>query len=106
VFIDDQSNSLRGLSVLVTAGRTDIGFDVDANEVTILAAHHSDGRSSAHASRAGEEPVIAERHVPRANKAQVAEAILDTVRSLRRGQPQRTSSRLPLRHAAQPAAAT
>jgi phosphopantothenoylcysteine decarboxylase / phosphopantothenate---cysteine ligase len=44
--------------------RPDIGFDVDANEVTILSA--------------GEE-----RHVPRATKAQVAEAILDAVEGLR-----------------------
>jgi phosphopantothenoylcysteine decarboxylase/phosphopantothenate--cysteine ligase len=92
--------------VINDISRTDIGFDVDANEVTILTAAHHDGRSSAHASQAGEEPVIAERHVPRANKAQVAEAILDTVQSLRRGPLQRTSSRLALQHTAQPAAAT
>ncbi|HSZ13945.1 MAG TPA: bifunctional phosphopantothenoylcysteine decarboxylase/phosphopantothenate--cysteine ligase CoaBC [Solirubrobacteraceae bacterium] len=44
--------------------RTDIGFDVDANEVTILTA-------------AGEQ------HVPRASKASVAGAVLDAVESLR-----------------------
>jgi phosphopantothenoylcysteine decarboxylase / phosphopantothenate---cysteine ligase len=44
--------------------RTDIGFDVDANEVTILSAAE-------------------QRHVPRAPKAQVAEAILDAVEVLR-----------------------
>ncbi len=44
--------------------RTDIGFDVDANEVTILTA-------------AGEQ------HVPRASKAHVAGAVLDAVESLR-----------------------
>jgi phosphopantothenoylcysteine decarboxylase/phosphopantothenate--cysteine ligase len=40
--------------------RSDIGFDVDANEVTILTA-------------------AGERHVPRASKAEVAAAILDAV---------------------------
>lgn len=44
--------------------RSDIGFDVDANEVTIVSAG-------------------GERHVPRASKAAVAEAILDAVESLR-----------------------
>ncbi|MGO9322768.1 MAG: bifunctional phosphopantothenoylcysteine decarboxylase/phosphopantothenate--cysteine ligase CoaBC [Solirubrobacteraceae bacterium] len=56
----------KGLDALVVndISRTDIGFDVDANEVTILTA--------------GEE-----RHVPRASKATVARAILDAVESLR-----------------------
>ena len=53
--------------------RSDIGFDVDANEVTILTA--------AGASQGA--PQIEERHVPRASKAQVAGAILDVVESLR-----------------------
>jgi phosphopantothenoylcysteine decarboxylase/phosphopantothenate--cysteine ligase len=44
--------------------RTDIGFDADANEVTILTAS-------------------GERHVPRASKAAVAESILDAVTHLR-----------------------
>ncbi len=44
--------------------RSDIGFDVDANEVTILTA-------------------AGERHVPRASKAEVAAAILDAVERLR-----------------------
>ncbi len=44
--------------------RTDIGFDVDANEVTIVTA-------------------AGDRHVPRASKAEVAKAILDAVESLR-----------------------
>jgi phosphopantothenoylcysteine decarboxylase/phosphopantothenate--cysteine ligase len=44
--------------------RADIGFEVDANEVTILTA--------------GED-----RHIPRASKARVAGAILDAVQSLR-----------------------
>jgi len=51
--------------------RPDIGFDVDANEVTIL-------------TRAGEHAQPSERQVPRASKAEVAEAILDTVEALRR----------------------
>jgi phosphopantothenoylcysteine decarboxylase/phosphopantothenate--cysteine ligase len=56
----------KGLDALVVndISRPDIGFDADANEVTIL----SDG---------------GERHVPRATKAQVSEAILDAVESLR-----------------------
>jgi phosphopantothenoylcysteine decarboxylase/phosphopantothenate--cysteine ligase len=44
--------------------RADIGFDSEHNEVTIIAGAH-------------------ERHVPRAAKQQVAEAILDTVMQLR-----------------------
>ncbi len=63
----------KGLDALVVndISRSDIGFDVDANEVTILSA------------RAGAGAEIEERHVPRASKAQVAEAILDAVESLR-----------------------
>ncbi len=48
--------------------RADIGFEVDANEVTIVTA-------------------AAERHVPRASKAEVARAVLDEVASLRAGRP-------------------
>ncbi len=55
--------------------RTDIGFDVDANEVTILTAA-PDGAG-------GNGPAVAERHVPRACKTQIAEAILDAVEGLR-----------------------
>ncbi|MGP0102791.1 MAG: bifunctional phosphopantothenoylcysteine decarboxylase/phosphopantothenate--cysteine ligase CoaBC [Solirubrobacteraceae bacterium] len=63
----------KGLDALVVndISRSDIGFDVDANEVTILSA----------GAGAGSE--IQERHVPRASKAQVADAILDAVESLR-----------------------
>jgi phosphopantothenoylcysteine decarboxylase / phosphopantothenate---cysteine ligase len=50
--------------------RPDIGFDADANEVTIVTA-----------SGASTE----EQHVPRAPKAEVAEAILDAVQQLRAG---------------------
>jgi phosphopantothenoylcysteine decarboxylase / phosphopantothenate---cysteine ligase len=50
--------------------RGDIGFDVDANEVTILGAR-------------GDRAEVERWHVPRASKAQVAEAILDAVGSLR-----------------------
>jgi phosphopantothenoylcysteine decarboxylase / phosphopantothenate---cysteine ligase len=50
--------------------RADIGFDVPENEVTILTA--------------GEEA-----HVPRAGKAEVARAILDTVLRLRSSSPER-----------------
>jgi phosphopantothenoylcysteine decarboxylase/phosphopantothenate--cysteine ligase len=61
----------KGLDAIVVndISRPDIGFDVDANEVTILT-----GRAGAEA---------AERHVPRAGKSQVAEAILDVVQELR-----------------------
>ncbi len=63
----------KGLDALVVndISRSDIGFDVDANEVTILTA--PGGASSG----------IEERHVPRASKARVADAILDAVESLR-----------------------
>ncbi|MGH2865767.1 MAG: bifunctional phosphopantothenoylcysteine decarboxylase/phosphopantothenate--cysteine ligase CoaBC [Solirubrobacteraceae bacterium] len=64
----------KGLDALVVndISREDIGFDVDANEVTILTARgsHSAGQ-------------IEERHVPLASKAQVAAAVLDAVQSLR-----------------------
>jgi phosphopantothenoylcysteine decarboxylase/phosphopantothenate--cysteine ligase len=50
--------------------RTDIGFDVDANEVTILSA-------------GGEGATLVRQEVARASKAQVAEAILDAVERLR-----------------------
>jgi len=50
--------------VLNDISRSDIGFDVEHNEVTILSAAE-------------------ERHVPRASKRQVAEAILDAVERLR-----------------------
>lgn len=64
----------KGLDALVVndISRSDIGFDVDANEVTILTATGSENGQG-----------IEERHVPRATKAQVADAILDAVGSLR-----------------------
>ena len=67
----------KGLDALVVndISRADIGFDVDANEVTILTA--------ARPAAAGEAPPIAERHVPRAAKMQIAEAVLDAVEGLR-----------------------
>jgi phosphopantothenoylcysteine decarboxylase / phosphopantothenate---cysteine ligase len=61
----------RARSKLTDISRTDIGFDVDANEVTILSASRNGGTQ------------IEQRHVPRATKAEVAEAILDTVEGLR-----------------------
>jgi phosphopantothenoylcysteine decarboxylase / phosphopantothenate---cysteine ligase len=59
----------KGLDAVVVndISRGDIGFDSDANEVTILTA--GDG----------------ERHVPRAPKREIAEAILDAVELLRAG---------------------
>ncbi|HEX5852972.1 MAG TPA: bifunctional phosphopantothenoylcysteine decarboxylase/phosphopantothenate--cysteine ligase CoaBC, partial [Solirubrobacteraceae bacterium] len=60
----------KGLDAVVVndISRTDIGFEVDANEVTIVTI-------------AGSR--VAEEHVPRAAKRQVAEAILDAVGRLR-----------------------
>jgi phosphopantothenoylcysteine decarboxylase/phosphopantothenate--cysteine ligase len=65
--------------------RADIGFDVDANEVTILLAAPGGGPPSAPVSQVGQEHTIEERHVPRASKAHVAEVILDAVQDLRGG---------------------
>jgi len=56
--------------------------DVDANEVTILIAPE---RPDASAPGAGDGPTPPERHVPRASKKEVAEAILDAVVSVRNG---------------------
>jgi phosphopantothenoylcysteine decarboxylase/phosphopantothenate--cysteine ligase len=62
----------KGLDAVVVndISRPDIGFDVDANEVTILSV----------AERGAE---VQERHVPRAAKSHVAHAILDAVEGLR-----------------------
>ncbi|HTR73016.1 MAG TPA: bifunctional phosphopantothenoylcysteine decarboxylase/phosphopantothenate--cysteine ligase CoaBC [Solirubrobacteraceae bacterium] len=67
----------KGLDAVVVndVSRPDIGFEVDDNEVTIVTA-------------------AGERHVPRAAKARVAEAILDAVERLRaeeRERPPRTA---------------
>jgi phosphopantothenoylcysteine decarboxylase/phosphopantothenate--cysteine ligase len=66
--------SAKGLDALVVndISREDIGFDVDANEVTILSVR-------------GETGQIEREDVPRDSKAHVAEAILDAVEGLRRG---------------------
>ena len=66
----------KGLDALVVndISRRDIGFEVDANEVTIL----TDRRSAV--AGAQKEHV---QHVPRAPKAEVARAILDAVERLR-----------------------
>jgi phosphopantothenoylcysteine decarboxylase/phosphopantothenate--cysteine ligase len=63
--------------------RSDIGFDVDANEVTILTATSASNGGPPGAAEDAPSTRIAARHVPRATKAQVAEAILDSVESLR-----------------------
>jgi phosphopantothenoylcysteine decarboxylase/phosphopantothenate--cysteine ligase len=62
----------KGLDAVVVndISRRDIGFDVEANEVTIIA--RSDDRAR-----------FSEQQVPRAPKAQIAETILDTVERLR-----------------------
>jgi phosphopantothenoylcysteine decarboxylase / phosphopantothenate---cysteine ligase len=74
----------KGLDAVVVndISRADIGFDVDANEVTILIAPE---RQDASAPGAGDGPRGPERHVPRASKKEVAEAILDAVVSVRNG---------------------
>jgi phosphopantothenoylcysteine decarboxylase/phosphopantothenate--cysteine ligase len=60
----------KGVDAIVVndISRSDIGFDSDANEVTILTANGSPGGAI---------------EVARASKAQVAEAILDAVGRLR-----------------------
>ena len=65
----------KGLDALVVndISRSDIGFDVDTNEVTVL-LRSGDSR---------EGSTIEELHVPRASKSQVAAAILDAVGGLR-----------------------
>jgi phosphopantothenoylcysteine synthetase/decarboxylase len=62
----------KGLDAVVVndISRRDIGFDVEANEVTIIARSHDRARFS-------------EQHVARAPKAQIAETILDAVERLR-----------------------
>jgi phosphopantothenoylcysteine decarboxylase/phosphopantothenate--cysteine ligase len=62
----------KGLDAIVVndVSRRDVGFDVDANEVTIL-------------SLAADRTGISEQHLPRAAKAVIAEAILDAVDRLR-----------------------
>jgi phosphopantothenoylcysteine decarboxylase/phosphopantothenate--cysteine ligase len=62
----------KGLDAVVVndISRSDIGFEVDANEVTIVTAAEEGSRNGS-------------QHVPRASKAQVAEAILDAVERLR-----------------------
>jgi phosphopantothenoylcysteine decarboxylase/phosphopantothenate--cysteine ligase len=65
----------KGLDAIVVndISRSDIGFDVDANEVTLLMRPHG----------GGEHAQIEEVHVPRASKDRIAEAILDAVGGLR-----------------------
>jgi len=59
----------QGVPNVVVILLDDIGFGADSNEVTILTAGGNGGGG--------------ERHIPRASKAEVAEAILDTVEYLR-----------------------
>ncbi len=65
--------------------RADIGFDVDANEVTILIAREHPDVAGASPIDTGAGHAPREQHVPRASKAQVADAILDAVVSARNG---------------------
>jgi phosphopantothenoylcysteine decarboxylase/phosphopantothenate--cysteine ligase len=78
----------KGLDALVVndISRPDIGFDVGANEVTILITGPGLDRATARAHNGGTGQriqQIQERHVPRARKSEVAEAILDVVERLR-----------------------
>jgi phosphopantothenoylcysteine decarboxylase / phosphopantothenate---cysteine ligase len=71
----------KGVDAIVVndISRADIGFDVDANEVTILTAAASNGRARSSANGSGD----AARTIARAAKADVARAILDAVWELR-----------------------
>jgi hypothetical protein len=63
--------------------RSDIGFDAEHNEITILAARPvlaGDRAGGAGANGAAASDCVC---VPRASKAQVAEAVLDAVEALR-----------------------
>lgn len=79
----------KGVDAIVVndVSREDIGFDVDANEVTILTAPAASNGSSSNAQQvaggAPAQPADAERKVARAAKADVARAILDAVWELR-----------------------
>jgi phosphopantothenoylcysteine decarboxylase/phosphopantothenate--cysteine ligase len=68
----------KGLDAIVVndISRPDIGFEVDANEVTILT-------TAGILTAAGEEAGIGLQHVPRAGKTEIAGAILDAVEGLR-----------------------
>ncbi|MEA2314916.1 MAG: phosphopantothenoylcysteine decarboxylase / phosphopantothenate---cysteine ligase [Solirubrobacteraceae bacterium] len=68
----------KGLDAIVVndIAREDIGFDVEHNEVTILAAPSPRANASAE---------LEQWHVPRASKTQVADEILDVVERLRDG---------------------
>ncbi|HEY1449460.1 MAG TPA: bifunctional phosphopantothenoylcysteine decarboxylase/phosphopantothenate--cysteine ligase CoaBC [Solirubrobacteraceae bacterium] len=74
--------SEKGLDAIVIndISRSDIGFDVDANEVTILTATGVAGEQSREGAANGS---TAARTVARTSKARVADAILDAVRELR-----------------------
>jgi phosphopantothenoylcysteine decarboxylase/phosphopantothenate--cysteine ligase len=71
----------KGIDAIVVndISRSDIGFDVDANEVTILTA----GASSNGASAALDSDAAGTQTVARAAKADVALAILDAISKLR-----------------------
>ena len=77
----------KGVDALVVndISRADIGFDADANEVTILTAEGGPPQASAGRQAPPADPPIAELHVARAGKSAVAEAILDAVERLREG---------------------
>jgi phosphopantothenoylcysteine decarboxylase / phosphopantothenate---cysteine ligase len=75
----------KGVDAIVVndISREDIGFDVDANEVTILTAPVSHNSASPAPGAADGAPADGSRKVSRAAKAVVANAILDAVTQLR-----------------------
>jgi phosphopantothenoylcysteine decarboxylase/phosphopantothenate--cysteine ligase len=77
----------KGLDAIVVndISRTDIGFDVDTNEVTILTAPGRVAPAPADSPDSSIDPPAPDREVrvARASKAAVAEAILDVVERLR-----------------------
>ncbi|HTA05661.1 MAG TPA: bifunctional phosphopantothenoylcysteine decarboxylase/phosphopantothenate--cysteine ligase CoaBC [Solirubrobacteraceae bacterium] len=76
--------SEKGLDAIVIndISRSDIGFDVDANEVTILTATGAAGEAPGETTANGSAVA---KTVARTSKARVADAILDAVRGLRDG---------------------
>jgi phosphopantothenoylcysteine decarboxylase/phosphopantothenate--cysteine ligase len=76
----------KGVDAIVVndISRSDIGFDVDANEVTILTAAAGASNGASSATPNGAPGVLAgTRKVARAAKAEVAQAILDSISELR-----------------------
>jgi phosphopantothenoylcysteine decarboxylase/phosphopantothenate--cysteine ligase len=76
----------KGVDAIVVndISRSDIGFDVDANEVTILTAATGVSNGASSTTPSAEPGALAgTRKVARAAKAEVAQAILDSISELR-----------------------